>query len=112
MQGHQIGGKCLAGQGMPGSAARLSCSLPAAGGNCSFLPRVGAAGTRPTPQKGVKWHARPARPDLFEGLASSKVRKVINGPTGRASGGASRGVQGAHGTGSESERAAGPLVKV
>ena len=91
---------------------RHTCLFVASRGeNCSFLPWEGAAGTGPTPQKGGKWHARPARPDLFEGLASSKVREAIDGPTGRASGGASRGVQGVCGPGPESKRAAGPLVE-
>ena len=54
----------------------MLCLLQAAG-KLFLLPWESAAGTRPTPQKGGKWHARPARPDLFEGLASSKAHKVI-----------------------------------
>ena len=98
-----MGGKCLAGRGMPGSAARLSCLSPAAGKSCPFSPQVGAAGTRPTPPKGGKWHARPARPVLLEGLASSEAHGVMRERAAVDN----RGVQRVRGPGPEAKGAAG-----
>ena len=82
-----MGGKCLAGRGMPGSAARLSCSLPAAGGKLFLFAPGGRSWDEANPSKRGKVackackasvvHARPARPVLLEGLASSEAHGVM-----------------------------------
>ena len=46
-------------------------------GNCPFCPRRAQLGRGQPVQRGGKWHARPARPELLESLASSKAHRVI-----------------------------------